>query len=502
LWFPGVHSFDLGEAQMKFGRKMFLVLGLLALLAMSIVPTVAAQDPLIESVCLVTDLGRINDGTFNQFAYEGMIRAVEDFGLESTFIETQAQTDYAANLGTCLTEEYDAIVTVGFLMAEATLAAATENPGTYFIGVDQFYAPDQALPNLVGLQFREDQAGFVVGALAALMSESGTVAGVYGIDIPPVVKFRNGFEQGVAYINPEVTALGVYIDDFVAPDRGAAAAEQFIGEGADVIFGAGGPTGSGGISFAAAQGVFVIGVDQDEYLTTFGQGETPGAENIISSALKRVDNAVYQALELLVGGSDYSGLPGIKVFSALNDGVGFAPAHDSGVPAEVTEQVQAVLDGLKGGTIVTGVDPVSGALLEPIPSVAVAAGSFTTLVAAAEAAGLVETLAGPGPFTVFAPTDEAFAATLEAMGVTAEQVLADTGLLTAVLTYHVVPGVAATSDMVVGMTSVPTVQGSEITIEIVDGGVVLNGTINVIAVDVPASNGVIHVIDGVLIPPM
>lgn len=490
---------------MKLSRKLILALGILALVSMGIAPMVAAQDPLIESVCLVTDLGRVNDGTFNQFAYEGMVRAAEDFGLDSTFIETQAQTDYANNLQTCLSEEYDAVVTVGFLIADATLAAATENPDVFFIGVDQFYAPDQALPNLVGLQFREDQAGFLVGALAALVTESNTVAGVYGIDIPPVIKFRNGFEQGVRYINPDIETLGVYIDDFVAPDRGAAAAEQFIGEGADVIFGAGGPTGSGGITFAAQAGVKVIGVDQDEYFTTFGSGETPGAENIISSAQKRVDNAVYQAIEQLVGGTDYSGLPGIKVFSALNDGVGFAPAHDSDVSEDVSAQVQAILDGLKAGTIVTGVDPVGGALLGSIPEVVVAATEsdapqFTTLLAAVQAAGLVETLAGDGPFTVFAPTDEAFAATLEALGVTAEQVLADTDLLTSVLTYHVVAGVAATSEMVVGMDSVTTVNGGEVTIEVVDGGVVLNGNTNVIAVDIPASNGVIHVIDNVLIP--
>src|SRR5690606_8092624 len=104
----------------------------------------------------------------------------------------------------------------------------------------------------------------------------------YGIAEPPVMRFRNGYEQGVAYINPEVSVIGVYIDDYVAPDRGAAAAEQFIGEGADVIFGAGGETGSGGIKRAADLGALVIGVDQDEYNTTFGGGETPGAENLIS----------------------------------------------------------------------------------------------------------------------------------------------------------------------------------------------------------------------------
>jgi basic membrane protein A and related proteins len=500
--------FPLGEAHMNF-RKVILLVSVMALLAVGAVPFASAQDSLVESVCLVTDLGRVNDGTFNQFAHEGAVRATEEFGLEYTFIETQAQTDYEANINTCLSEGKDTIITVGFLIADATVAAAQANPETFFIGVDQF--PGTPLPNYAGLQFREDQAGFLVGALAALMTESGTVAGVYGIDIPPVVKFRNGFEQGVRYINPEVTTLGVYIDDFVAPDRGAAAAEQFIGEGADVIFGAGGPTGSGGITFAASQGVSVIGVDQDEWVTTFQAGETPGAENVISSALKRVDNAVYEAIARLVGGEDYSGISSLFVMSAGNDGVGFAPAHDSAVPAEVTEQVDAILAGLKAGTIVTGVDPAGGALLGNIADVVIAAAGgdapeFTTLLAAVQAAdpAVLETLMSPGPFTVFAPTDAAFAATLEALGMTAEQVLGDTELLTSILTYHVVPGVAATSNLVVGLdgASVTTAQGSDISVAIVDGGVVLNGSVNVTAVDIPASNGVIHVIDAVLVPSM
>jgi basic membrane protein A and related proteins len=473
---------------------------ILALLTLVIVPvmSVSAQDSLIESVCLVTDLGRVNDGTFNQFAYEGMEAAAEDFDLESTFIETQAQTDYAANIQTCIDEGFDAIVTVGFLIADGTLAAAQANPDTYFIGVDQFVADGPA--NYTGIQFREDQAGYLAGVLAALSTESNTIAGVYGIDIPPVVKFRNGFENGARSINPDINLLGVYIDDFVAPDRGAAAAEQFIGEGADVIFGAGGPTGSGGITAAAQQGVKVIGVDQDEYFTTFGNGETPGAENLISSAVKRVDQGVYLALQYLVeGGEEFPGGT-ILVMSAANDGVGFAPAHDADVSEEVTAQVQGVLDQLKAGTLVTGVDPVSGELLPSIAEIAAGNEDFSTLVAAVEAAGLTETLSGPGAYTVFAPTNDAFAAALESLGISAEDLLADTETLTGILTYHVVPAAVPSSE-VVNLESAPTVQGSDITITVTEDGVVLNDSVNVVTTDIYASNGVIHVIDAVLLPP-
>jgi basic membrane lipoprotein Med (substrate-binding protein (PBP1-ABC) superfamily) len=350
-------------------RKSILLLVLLSAIALVLSAcggatpeaTEAAAEGGITSVCLVTDVGRVNDGTFNQYAYEGMMRAVEEFGLESTFIETQAQTDYATNINTCINDGYDAIVTVGFLIADATLAAAEANPDVYFIGVDQFFeAPPE---NLVGIQYREDQAGFMAGALAALMSQSGTVAGVYGIDIPPVVKFRNGFEQGARYINPDINVLGTYIDSFTAPDRGASAAEQFIGEGADVIFGAGGPTGSGGIKRAAEEGVWVIGVDQDEYYTTFGSGSTPGAEYLISSAMKRVDLGVYNMIKALVEGEGWAG-GGLYILEIANDGIALAPPHDAPVPQEVLDRLEEIRAGLEDGSIETGVDPVTGELLD------------------------------------------------------------------------------------------------------------------------------------------
>jgi basic membrane protein A and related proteins len=334
----------------------------------------------ITSVCLITDVGKVNDGTFNQFAYDGMVRAVEEFGLESTFIETQAQTDYENNINTCLGEGYQAIVTVGFAFADTVLVIAPEHPDVLFIGVDQTI--ENAPPNVVGIQFREDQAGFLVGAMAALVTQSGTVAGVYGLDIPPVIKFRNGYEQGARYINPDINVLGVYIDDFQAPDRGAAAAEQFLGAGADVIFGAGGPTGSGAIAYAATAGAWVIGVDQDEYATTFGNGETPGADRLISSAVKRVDNGVYHLLSVAAAG-DTANWPGGSsyVLEVANDGITFAPPHDSDLSQEVTDQVTAILEGLRDGSIETGVDPVSGELLEPL-----AEGTVEATIEATEAA--------------------------------------------------------------------------------------------------------------------
>ena len=354
---------------MKYSRKFIVLFALLAM-ALSLVPAVSAQDG-IESLCLVTDLGRVNDGTFNQFAHEGAVAVSDDFELDYDFIETVSEADYEANIQTCVDDGADAVVTVGFLIQDATAAAAEANPDVYFVGVDQFVVDGPE--NFVGLQFREDQAGFLVGALAALVANDAgedTIAGVYGIDVPAVVRFRNGYEQGALYINPEwetgTNILGAYADSFVDQAQGISLANQFIGEGAFVIFGAGGPLGSAAIAEAASQGVYAIGVDQDEYNTTFAGGETEGAEYLISSALKRVDNGVYEAISFLAEGDmdawgEFAG--GNYLLDASVDGVGFAPAHDAEVDEALYDEVAHILDLLVAECISTGVDSVSGELM-------------------------------------------------------------------------------------------------------------------------------------------
>jgi basic membrane protein A len=311
-------------------------------------------------VGLVTDVGKVNDGTFNEFAYKGMMQAADEFSLGNAFIETQQPTDYDKNVEQFVDEGYNMIVTVGFMMGETTQNQAEANPDVNFAIVDFAYDPN--IPNVMGLVFREDQAGFMAGALAGLMSESKTVGIVAGMEIPPVKKFRNGYENGVKHVCPECNTIGVYIDSFTDPARGKAAAESQIAEGADVIFGAGGPTGSGGILGAAQQGVWVLGVDQDEYFTTFKGGAEAGADKLLSSAMKRVDVAVYTAVKEAYEGT-FEGRT--AMFDAAVDGVGLAPFHDAeaAVPDEVKAQLDAIFGMLADGSLDTGVDPASGDLL-------------------------------------------------------------------------------------------------------------------------------------------
>ena len=308
------------------------------------------------SVGLVTDIGTVDDGTFNQFAYDGMQAAADCFGIETNFIETSSEADYANNMNTILGSDPNAVVTVGFLLADATLAAAQENPDVHFIGVDQF---QQEYPdNYVGILFREDQGGYLAGAMAGLLTESNVVGVVGGReDVPPVVRYVNGFEQGAMAENPDVDVLQVYNESFTDPAKGESDAQQMLGEGADVIFGAGGETGSGAVRAATQEGAWGIGVDQDEYFTTFSGGETPGAERLATSAIKRVDLGVFEMIADSIMG-EFSG--GVYELTAENGGITYAPFHDADIPEDVATRIEEIRAGLADGSIDTGVDPVTG----------------------------------------------------------------------------------------------------------------------------------------------
>jgi basic membrane lipoprotein Med (substrate-binding protein (PBP1-ABC) superfamily) len=151
--------------------------------------------------------------------------------------------------------------------------------------------------------------------------------------------------------------LSIYNESFNDPAKGASDANQFIGEGADVIFGAGGPTGSGGVKAAAEAGVWGIGVDQDEYFTTFSGGTAPGSEYLASSAIKRVDLATFRLIAQAIE-ETFEG--GILVGTAANDLITYAPFHDADIPAEVADAVEATRAGLADGSIETGICGVDG----------------------------------------------------------------------------------------------------------------------------------------------
>ena len=312
------------------------------------------------SARLVTDIGSVDDGTFNQYAYEGMQAAADCFGIDTDFIETANEADYENNLSAALEDEPDVLITVGFLLADATKKFAGKNEDVNFIGVDQFQ--EDYGDNYVGLLFREDQGGFLAGAMAGLLTESGTVGVVGGReDVPPVVRLVNGYEQGAKYVaeenGEEINVQHTYNQSFTDKAKGRSDAEQMLGDGADVIFGAGGQTGSGGVQAAVETGAWGIGVDQDEYFTTFQGGEAQGADKLATSAIKRVDLGVFENIAAAIN-EEFE--PGIFTLDAANGGITYAPFHDADIPEDAAVKLEEIRAGLADGSIDTGLDPVTG----------------------------------------------------------------------------------------------------------------------------------------------
>lgn len=301
---------------------------------------------------LVTDVGRVDDKSFNQSAWEGAQQAAEALGAAQVqYIETANATDYGANIDLFATDGYDIIVTVGFAMGEATLQAAAQYPEIDFIAVDQFQA--EALPNVAGLIFAEDKSGFLAGALAGQLTQSNTIASVLGTDlVPPVVAFNEGYKAGAAYVNPDVTIIDTYHPGgldvaFTDPEWGASTARQALDQGADVIFGAGGNTGNGAlIETATVTGAYCIGVDTDQWETV------PEAHPcLVSSAMKLITPGVVDLARLSTEGA----FPGGNFLGE----VGLAPFHDfeDQIPQEIKDRIDEIDAGLRDGSITTGYNP-------------------------------------------------------------------------------------------------------------------------------------------------
>ena len=308
------------------------------------------------SVGLVTDVGRVNDKGFNQSAFEGMERAAEAAPtcFETEYIETTSQSDYAANIAQFTDSGSDVVITVGFLLGDATGDAAKANTDVKFISVDGVPNPghdESWMTNGESLFFAEDQAGYLAGVLAASKSLSNHIGVVGGlVVVPPVERFVEGYINGAKSVNPDIQVDFVYTTSFVDPPQGSNAAQQMIDSGADVIFAAGGLTGNGALEAACqADGVLAIGVDTDQYETL------PSVRScILSSATKNIQEAVKNSLLRIAQGQF---TPGFHTDDASTNGIGLAPFHDMDafVPADVKTLLDDTFAGLADGSISTDV---------------------------------------------------------------------------------------------------------------------------------------------------
>ncbi|NPA90013.1 MAG: BMP family ABC transporter substrate-binding protein [Chloroflexi bacterium] len=344
-------------------RKVLLMLVVLSMLVVTVqcapkaTPTPTPKPKF--KVGMISDVGGIDDASFNQNTWEGVERAIKELGIEGKFLESKSEADYIPNITEFVEQKYDLIITVGFLLANATKQAAEQYPDQKFAIVD--FAYDPPIPNVQGIVFNANEAAFLGGYLAAAMAEvkdpkDPKIGYVGGMKIPPVEQFIVAYEKGMEYYNEKygknVQLLGVYVGDFEAPDQGKIKANSLIDEGVDVLFGAGGKTGAGALAAARERGIWGIGVDVDQYYTL------PNEKSIlITSIMKKLDNAVFDTIKETMNGNFKGG--GVYLGTLANGGVGLAPFHEfeDKVPEQIKKDLEEIKQGIIEGKIDTGWPP-------------------------------------------------------------------------------------------------------------------------------------------------
>jgi basic membrane protein A and related proteins len=304
--------------------------------------TASAAHKAAFSACLVTDIGGLNDKSFNHLAYVALLKA-EKHGVKGRVITSKSSADYIPNLKSCVTQGAGITIGVGFLMSDAMDAIATSFKDSKFAIVDVDVTSMKHKPkNVEGLLFKEQEAGYLVGYAAGLWAKSHggkAVGSVGGLKIPPVDRYIAGFQFGAKKADPGIKTLNDYSQDFVAQAKCKEKALNQIAQGSVIEFQVAGQCGLGALDAAHEKGIFGIGVDADQgYLGPW----------VMTSALKRVDVAVYNAIQAANHGTLKGGAN--KQFSASIGGVGYGK-WSSKVPASIKSAVAAQFVKLKAGQI-------------------------------------------------------------------------------------------------------------------------------------------------------
>jgi len=290
-------------------------------------------------MAMVTDTGGISDASFNQSAWEGHQQVEEDMGIKVSYKESSKDSDYGPNLETLLDEGNDLIWGIGFKMADAIDEAAKKNPDQKYAIVD--FAYEDTPENVASVLFQDEQSSFLVGYIAGKMTETNKVGFVGGIEGAVISRFENGFKAGVEYANPDAEVLVQYAESFTDAAKGKAIANSMYQDDADIVFHAAGGVGDGVIEAAKEQDKWAIGVDRDQ--------NDLAPDNVLTSAMKRIDQAVVNIAEALEN-DNFPGGETIR-YSLEDGGVGIAPTSDKNVPEDILNEVEDVKQQIIDGEI-------------------------------------------------------------------------------------------------------------------------------------------------------
>jgi len=292
-------------------------------------------------VGMVTDVGGVNDQSFNQSAWEGLKRAEKELGVKIAYKESKQDADYAPNMETLTDANNDLIWGIGFLMGDAIKSTALINPDQKYAIIDFSYG-DETPKNVGCAVFQEEQPSFLVGYIAGKMTKANKVGFVGGIKFPLIEKFEYGYMAGVKMANPKCEILRQYAESFTDAAKGKAITNNMYQQNADIVFHASGGVGDGVIEAAKEKGKWAIGVDKDQNFLA--------PDNVLTSAMKRVDNAIFDMVKQLTTGNFKGGAT--VVYNLSNDGVGIAPTSSKHVPESILDEVEALIKKIKAGEIV------------------------------------------------------------------------------------------------------------------------------------------------------
>ncbi len=321
-------------------------------------PRVQPEGPRTR-VGLVFDVGGRGDKSFNDAAYAGLLRARDELGADTEVIEPGEGADRESAIRIFAARGFDLVIGVGFIFSQDLTDLAREYPKTRFACIDYsppFSAEGAPLPipeNLVGLKFREEEGSFLVGAAAGLETKTQVVGFVGGMDVPLIHKFEAGYREGVLATCPACRVVVQYAGStpvaFKDPARGAAIATSQVGQGADVLYHASGSTGLGVIRIARERDVRAIGVDSDQWDDGVDPS-APGKSAVLTSMIKRVDVAVFEAVRS-VGEGSFAG--GLRVFGLAEDGVDWVHdgPHAAGLATSTKEKVKELRERVVRGEI-------------------------------------------------------------------------------------------------------------------------------------------------------
>src|SRR5579864_5214282 len=343
---------------MRMGQTRLRLFGLVAvavMLAAACGSSGGSNPPAKQyKIGLVTDIGGLNDKSFNHLAYVGLQKAITDFNIKGDVVESKTGDDYIPNLTNFASKNYDLVIGVGFLMQEAVGTVSGQFPNVHFAIIDgagtDANGNDLKHANVESLLFREQDAGAMVGVIAGWLEKNGqakknqhVIGAVGGVSIPPVNRYIAGYKWAAKMEDPSINVLIGYSNDFTDPAKCKGVAQSQINQKADVLFQVAGGCGLGVLQAAGQGGVYSVGVDAD-------QKDADGS--VIASALKKVDVATYTAIQDVVKGQFQSG---VLTFSIANDGAGYAVDNFT-VPAALKTELDKVQGEIKSGSLTPPAD--------------------------------------------------------------------------------------------------------------------------------------------------